>query len=267
MSTNINPLADFRVETRGRGRSYTSAMAVFQQVSLGKPDDEIMEKLSISKKALSQAKATIAAIAPERAKEFWALSESPRRFLVDECLSPRLAFSIAQNFGYTSHVNFEGIIGAQDDAVHAYLRERDFTAIFTRDSANRGRGDLTVIASRCALEFLKNNDDVNPEAIKAELKSLPLIIRFYSIGDRFGAYETALEKNHDKINEAIEAKNMPYITVTKGEVHPSISFDEMAEVVQEISDILRYGVAPTEHLMRHYSKKISQFSTPNSEVA
>ena len=135
-----------------------------------------------------------------------------------------------QTLGPTSHVAFEGLMGAKDARLWGRLRAGNYRLLVTKDSAvkpSRNTRD-TLDITRCAILAWQRALKLSGGIVDENIRSLPVIVHVPHDASP-SQIKNMLRKHKRQILNIFDEKVSPVIKVTKGKAKPGVHFFEIMD--------------------------------------
>ena len=212
---------------------------------------QIIAKRNIRhKKAVTRGMAWAAVMMPDEYAKLFRTPTRQLRILLDEGVSYHAIPSLIREYGYVTHVLFEGLCGKSDADVIAFAQQNNFDAVFSMDRRVRttadeltrrqysGR-DLTQIAYDCFREMV-HADVTDSESLRV----MPLIVHLpQNLNKHYGARHP-FARHAQTIAGHIEDRRTPFISVHLNSVSMG---PDVERVYDDINRDLQMANIP-EHL-------------------
>lgn len=207
----------------------------FNLISRGLNDEFIETQLSATRKSIERLKAAYIALFENGYRTIFPEKRLEATCLVDECLSPRAAYSIGKEGFLGRHIIHLGKENATDREVFTFSVEQNYDFILTRDLRERRNDEpskseeLTIVALAHALEVLKCEDESRPETGRFR-HDMPLLIRFTHCGGKARNIANYLSQYKQELLLLKEKQEHVYVTITREGLRLGPTYEELKKI-------------------------------------
>lgn len=205
---------------------------VFNSIVEGFPIFIIADGLGIPEKTVLRIKAAFIAAARDEALKINPNICPNTKFLVDNCISPKLVISLLENDRWSKHLVHLGREKASDEEVFAIAVDGKYDAIFTRDLKQSKKEDVLLVAENLTSIAVANAvhvvmyEKLGKQGLVNRF-NFPVIVGFERSNINEDQVGLMYQDHKDKIDLAIKYKISPYIVVSKHGVKIGPSFNDI----------------------------------------